>query len=112
MAARELANELDRQPKHRGYIEWRVGWKPERGRFETWSSGSSTVIEESDEAERQLIMDELGASAQLILARPASSTNSGAGGAPRRASTPSGTCRGSSRRPGARSSRARRTGMP
>jgi hypothetical protein len=69
VAARELANELDEQPKRRGYIEWRVGWKPERGRFETWSSGSSTVIEEPDEAERQRVMDELGAAAQLILAR-------------------------------------------
>src|ERR1039458_9691430 len=69
VAARELASELDEQPKRRGYIEWRVGWKPERGRFETWSSGSSTVIEEPDEAERQRVMDELGAAAQLILAR-------------------------------------------
>ena len=64
VAASELANEVDEQPNRRGYIEWRVGWKPERGRFETWSSGSSTVIEETDEAERQLMMDELGAAAQ------------------------------------------------
>ena len=86
VAARELANELDEQPKRRGYVEWRVGWKPERGRFETWSSGSSTVIEEPDEAERQRVMDELGAAAQLILARQwkAEERRQAAAGAPGR----------------------------
>jgi len=59
----------DEQPKNTGLHRVACRLKPEARALRTWSSGSSTVIEETDEAERQLIMDERVLPAQLILAR-------------------------------------------
>jgi hypothetical protein len=53
-----------------GAIEWRVGWRPEGGRFTTWWRGTlGRLAEEPDEGERWRIVNELSEVMNLAVVR-------------------------------------------
>ena len=53
-----------------GAIEWRVGWRPEGGRFTTWWRGTlGRLAEEPDEDERWRIVNELSDVMNLTVVR-------------------------------------------